>query len=141
LWMTAGSVPAFASCSAPANPIEAENCLTGSPSTEWDIGINGDDPTLVGFATDLSVNQGQTINFKIKSSARSYTMDIYRTGYYGGNGARKVASITPSVSLPQTQPACQTDASTNLVDCGNWAISASWQVPSNATSGIYFVHL
>ena len=64
-------------------------------------------------------------------------IDIYRLGYYAGLGARKVATVTPSVSLPQNQPACLTDATTGLVDCGNWAVSASWAVPATATSGIY----
>jgi hypothetical protein len=36
------------------------------------------------------------------------------------------------------QPACLSDAATKLLDCGNWAVSGSWQVPANATSGIYF---
>ena len=37
---------------------------------------------------------------------------------------------TPSAALPQKQPACLTDATTGLVDCGNWADSASWPVPA-----------
>ena len=45
------------------------------------------------------------------------------------------------MTLPQTQPACVTDTATNLVDCGNWAVSASWAVPSTAVSGIYFAQL
>ncbi len=130
-----------ASCSTPANPVVAENCLPGSPSSTWDIGVNGDDPTLVGFATDISFNVGQLASFKINTTAKAYTLDIYRIGYYGGLGARKVASISPSVSLPQSQPACLTDATTNLVDCGNWGVSAQWQIPSSAASGIYFVLL
>ena len=128
-------------CTSPANAIVAENCLTGTPSSVWDPGINGDDPSIVGFAADISVNVGQTINFKVNTNANAYTMDIYRMGYYGGMGARQVTSITPSVQLPQTQPACTLDPITNLIDCGNWAVSASWQVPANATSGIYFVLL
>lgn len=136
----AGTV--HAQCSNPANAIVAENCLPGNPQSEWDI-QNGDagDPTIQGFATDISVNQGGTIYFKIKTDASAYTINIYRMGYYGGMGARKVATITPSVPLPQTQPACATDASVGLEDCGNWAVSASWTVPANATSGIYFAHL
>ena len=59
-------------------------------------------------------------------------------GYYAGNGARYITTITPSASLPQSQPACATDAATGLVDCGNWAVSASWTVPLTSTSGIYF---
>jgi len=133
---------AHAQCSNPANAIVAENCLPGNPQSEWDIN-NSDagDPTIQGFATDISVNRGSTVYFKIKTNASAYTINIYRMGYYGGMGARKVATITPSVPLPQTQPACATDASVGLADCGNWAVSASWAVPATATSGIYFAHL
>jgi hypothetical protein len=129
-------------CSNPANAIVAENCLTGNPSSDWDTSSgSAGDLTIQGFATDISVNQGGTVFFKINTAAPAYTIDIYRIGYYGGMGARKVASVTPSATLPQSQPACLTDANTGLTDCGNWAISASWQVPSIATSGVYFAHL
>ena len=131
-----------ASCASPSNAIEAENCLPGTPQSTWDVSSrNAGDPTIQGFADQISVNVGQTINFKINTSAAAYTIDIYRMGYYQGNGARKITSITPSAQLPQAQPSCYTDPSTNLVDCGNWAISASWAVPSTAVSGIYFAHL
>lgn len=136
----AASSPALASCSAPANAIEAENCLPGNPSSQWDISGAGD-PTIQGYATDISVNVGQTVSFKINTDAAAYTINIYRMGYYAGMGARLITSIQPSVPLPQSQPACLTDSATGLVDCGNWAVSASWQVPANATSGIYFAHL
>jgi Domain of unknown function (DUF4082)/Bacterial Ig-like domain/Bacterial Ig domain len=125
------------------NPIPCENQLPGTDPSIWDT-PNGDagDPTLQGFATDISVNVGGTISFKINSGSHaSYAIDIYRMGYYQGNGARKITSISPSVRLPQTQPACLTDKSTGLVDCGNWAVSASWTVPSSAVSGIYFARL
>jgi hypothetical protein len=84
---------------------------------------------------------GQTVFFKIATNASAYRIDIYRLGYYQGNGARLVASISPSVPLPQVQPGCLTNASTGLTDCGNWAVSASWAVPSTATSGVYFANL
>lgn len=128
-------------CNPPiANDTVCENSKPGNPSTQWDVTGAGD-LTIQGFGTDISVNQGSTIFFKINTNAAAYTIDIYRMGYYGGMGARKVASITPSVRLPQAQPSCLSDSTTHLVDCGNWAVSASWQVPSNATSGIYFAHL
>ena len=134
-----------ASCGSPGNAIEAENCLTGTPQSTWDIGTpptNGTgDPTIQGFGDNISVNVGQTIHFKIKTNANSYHLDIYRMGYYQGNGARLVTTITPSATLPQTQPACLTDVTTGLYDCGNWAVSASWAVPSTAVSGIYFARL
>jgi len=129
-------------CSNPANAIVAENCLPGNPASEWDIGEGSiGDPTIQGFTTDISVNQGGTVFFKISTPASAYTINIYRMGYYGGMGARKIATITPSVHLPQIQSACLSDTSVGLTDCGNWQVSASWQVPANATSGIYFAHL
>jgi hypothetical protein len=118
-----------------SNAIVCENLLPGS--TGWQISGSGD-ASIQGFATDISVNAGQTVSFKVKTTASNYRLDIYRMGYYGGAGARKVTTINPSVSLPQTQPACITDSTTNLMDCGNWAVSASWLVPSTAVSGIYF---
>jgi Domain of unknown function (DUF4082)/Bacterial Ig-like domain/Bacterial Ig domain len=124
-------------CAAPANPIVAENCLTGNPASEWDISGIGD-ASIQGFATDISVNRGNTVSFKVNTNAANYRFDIYRMGYYGGLGARKVATVNPSAALPQTQPACLNDAATGLIDCGNWGVSGSWPVPANATSGIYF---
>jgi hypothetical protein len=129
---------AYSSCASPANDIERENCLPGNPNAEWDIPTSDKgDPTIQGFATDISVNRGSTVRFKVSTPAHAWRLDIYRLGYYGGDGARKVATVNPSVSLPQTQPACFTDSTTGLTDCGNWAVSASWAVPSNAVSGIY----
>jgi VCBS repeat-containing protein len=132
---------AQSACSAPANAIVAENCQDGSPPSEWDLPGGASDVTIQGFSTDISVNVGGTIYFKISTPSTSYKIDIYRVGYYGGNGARKIATIAPSATLPQTQPACLTDSATGLIDCGNWGISASWAVPADAVSGVYVAHL
>ena len=131
---------AYGSCSSPANPIEAENCLPGSPPDAWQIFGSGD-PTIQGFATDISVNVGQTIYFKVNTNATNYVLEIYRIGYYGGMGARQITVIHPSAQLPQAQPACVSDNATFLYDCGNWSVSASWQVPATTTPGLYLVHL
>src|SRR6266849_5509265 len=131
---------AFATCTAPKNPIEAENCLPGTPASQWYVQGPGS-ANIQGFTTDISVNAGQSISFKISTNAASYRIDIYRLGYYQGNDGRFITSISPSAHLPQIQPACLTDSATGLIDCGNWGISASWTVPSTATSGFYFARL
>src|SRR5258706_3983151 len=131
---------AFATCTAPKNAIEAENCLPGTPTNQWYVDGAGS-PNIQGFTTDISVNVGQTIFFKFSTPAPSYRIDIYRLAYYQGNDARFIASISPSAHLPQIQPPCLSDSTTGLTDCGNWGISASWTVPSTATSGIYFAKL
>jgi subtilase family serine protease len=130
-----------APCDPPVtNPILCENTKPGNPSTEWEVSGSGD-PSIQGFATDISVNHGTTVHFKVKTGATDYRVDIYRLGYYGGMGARKVATVQPSAVLPQVQPACLNDPGTGLNDCGNWAESASWAVPADAVSGIYIARL
>ena len=124
----------------PGDRIVQENRLPGSPSTEWDINGQGD-PTIQGFGHDISINCGETIFFKIKTDSTDYRIDIYRLGYYGGMGARLVDTIEPSVKLPQSQPEGIRDPATHLYDCGNWTVSASWQSPSDAVSGVYFARL
>ena len=122
------------------NAIVCENSKPGNPQSEWDVS-GGGDPSIQGFATDISVDHGETVHFKIDTPSTAYHLDIYRMGYYGGDGARKVATVTPSASLPQAQPNCLDDTTTGLIDCGNWAESASWAVPADAVSGIYFAKL
>jgi len=123
------------------NPIVAENQLPGTPQSVW--GINGaGDPSIQGFATDISVNHGQTISFKINDlQSAPYHIDIYRMGYYQGNGARLEATLSQSQVLKQVQPKPLTNSTTGLVDAGNWSASASWAVPATATSGIYMARV
>jgi hypothetical protein len=60
-------------------------------------------------------------------------------GYYGGNGARKMADLG---TIPGTsQPSGINNSTTGLYDCSNWSISAQWAVPSTAVSGVYIAKL
>src|SRR5689334_7063463 len=130
-------------CGPPVTSVIAcENTKQGDPPSDWQVSGSGD-AAIQGFATSMSVQPGQTISFKINTTAAKYHIDILRVGYYQGTGATKVASaLQPSVAPPQVQPACKNDtAATGLVDCGNWAVSASWTVPANAVSGLYLAHL
>lgn len=137
------AVPATAvtpDCGPEANAIVCENSKPGTSFEEWDIEGAGDD-SIQGFATDISVNVGQRIDFKIDTDAADYSIDIYRTGWYQGLGARKITSVQPSAQLPQRQPECLSDVTTELVDCGTWTVSASWNVPASAVSGVYLAKL
>src|SRR5436309_10931126 len=88
----------------PANAIVAENQLAGTPESTWQVTGAGDS-TIQGFATNISVNHGQTVSFKVNDTAnKPYHIDIYRLGYYQGNGARLVASIPAAQTLKQVQP-------------------------------------
>lgn len=128
-------------CGPQGNAITCENSLDGTPPTEWDDMWGSGSEDIQGFSTDISVNVGNRIDFKIDTAATAYTVTIYRIGYYDGDGARRITSVPVTAQLPQHQPQCITDVTTELYDCGNWAVSASWQVPSTAVSGVYVARL
>ncbi|NUT51358.1 MAG: DUF4082 domain-containing protein, partial [Saccharothrix sp.] len=102
---------------------------------DWQVSYRDDE--ILGFTTDISATPGGRVDFKMLTSASSYYIDIYRLGWYGGVGARFQERITRSGA--QNQPPCLrgTDGSA-LIDCGNWAVSLSWNVPPTAVSGIYY---
>ena len=125
-------------CGPTINPIVCENNNPGTPASVWNVTGAGD-ASIQGFATDISVTPGGTAQFKVDTTASSFTLDIYRMGYYNGAGARLIQSVTPTTA--RDQPNCLTVAATGLIDCGNWTVSASWAVPVTAVSGIYFAKI
>lgn len=137
--------PAAADAAPPCDPqattitIACENSKPGIAQDAWSITGAGD-PSIQGFGTQMSVNKGQTISFKIKSTTPNYRIDILRLGYYGGDGARRIATnLSPTNTA--AQPACQTFSDTGLIDCANWSVSRTWTVPSDAVSGVYIANL
>ncbi len=137
-----GTAPAGAAgvCGPPVTSVIAcENLQPGDPRADWQVTGAGD-AALQGFSTAMSVKPGDTVSFKVNASAAAYHVDILRFGYYQGNGARKVATLTGPFPR-NTQPACTDQVNTGLIDCGNWSVSLTWAVPSNAVSGVYAAHL
>jgi hypothetical protein len=125
-----------------ANKIATENQLAGTPESVWSIHgsiANAGDSQIEGFATQISTNAGQTVSFKIDTASSGYTLDIYRLGYYGGNGAHLVTSMHHSGADNQPNPIF--NSATRTVDAGNWSVTDSWAIPSTATSGVYFAKL
>jgi hypothetical protein len=114
--------------------IIAENALPGTPQSVWDLNGTASD-NIEGFAAQFSIDHGQTEQFKVNTDASAWHIDIYRMGYYGGDGARLITTITSHQA--QNQPDPITDLNTGLVDAGNWSVSASWNIPATAVSGVY----
>src|SRR5437868_2562292 len=95
------------------NPVVTENNLPGS--TGWRIPAPGNlvandaDRQIKGYASATSVNKGETIGFNVSvNPAQSFTVDVYRLGWYGGTGGRLMRSIGPVSGA--TQPGCPMDA-------------------------------
>ena len=74
-------------CVAGATPSSARTRRPARDPDVWDIDGAGDEG-IQGFATDISVNVGSTIQFKIKTDRRALHIDIYRTGLVRRRTAR-----------------------------------------------------
>jgi hypothetical protein len=148
-------------CGSGSNPIVCENSKPGSPMTDW-FAPNAYG-NVQGFSSQMSVQAGETVQFKVQSPV-PYHVEIYRLGYYGGDGARQMSTAaqaavtypanftkdgTPGSPLdtkvvdgdPDGKPLnCPSDAASGLIDCGNWPVTATWTVPSDAVSGLYIAN-
>src|SRR6266446_806761 len=90
-----------------ANEITAENARTDGvvPRARWDsAGFAGQLSIgwIEGFSTQFSVAPGDTVKFKVKTPAgsSSYSYEIYRLGWYGGQAARHLGRL-PRVRRPR----------------------------------------
>ncbi len=119
------------------NPIQIENSYPGDP--DWDqFAANPNQDVLSGYASQTSVNHGKPIDFYVTTIAPSLSIDIYRTGWYGGAGARKMASLGNFVGQRQSIP--KPDPKTGIIE-SHWNKTTTLNVPANWTTGTYLARL
>src|SRR5438045_2515981 len=78
------------------NAVVLENQQPGS--TDWMFTNLGDDVAqqIKGYASATSVNPNENITFFVSvNPAQTYTIDIYRIGWYGGAGGRLRLHVGP----------------------------------------------
>ncbi|MEP7143747.1 MAG: N,N-dimethylformamidase beta subunit family domain-containing protein [Ferruginibacter sp.] len=130
------------------NKIVAENLLPGT--TDWLIKVKYDTcsppnhrycrrPEVEGYCSQTSVSQGDTLDLFVSTNPVSqFTIDIYRMGYYGGQGANLKQHIAPLQGKEQRSP--DPDPKTNFFEC-NWDKSYQLVIPSAWLSGVYLCKL
>src|SRR2546430_4454883 len=120
------------------NPIQIENTKAGPPG--WNVFSADLAPdTLSGFGSKISVNHSDSIDFYVTTTAPSFTINIYRTGYYGGAGARLITSLGSFPGLHQAIPA--PDKVIGIISCSNWVKSTTLNIPSGWVTGVYLAKL
>jgi hypothetical protein len=127
---------------AAVNLIQTENAKPGA--TDWQLTNPGHaSGAIEGYASLTSVNRGGQIKFFVNTTAPSYTIDIFRLGYYGGLGGRRMMA---TISRPGTvQPIPTPDPTTGLIEC-NWTNPSVLTIPNtsdptNWMSGMYLAKL
>lgn len=94
---------------------------------------------MQGFTSSISYFPTEIAQFKLKchAAAAQYALEIYRLGYYGGSGARLIASVPIATAACDQQPACEWAAETKMTDCHNWKVSVEWPIPAGTHTGVY----
>lgn len=118
------------------NPISRENLLPGD--SDWQVHWSAPAHALEGYASAVSVNHGEPIDLHLSADGpHAVQWELFRLGYYGGAGARRLATGSARV---QPQPLPKANATTGLVEC-NWPASFTIQTDATWPSGIYLVRL
>ena len=126
---------------AQSNPIVVENQQPGSGGWDIEWGGAGNDIAgqVKGYAGATSVNKGESINLHISvSPAQSYSIDVFRMGWYGGLGGRLMQHIGPLNGTPQAT--CPVNPTTGLIECA-WPVSYTLNTQATWTSGVYLLVL
>jgi len=116
--------------------IVEENLLDGAARASWFDGVGTE--AMPAFERKLSNAPGDTVQFSVNYNS-AFNVEIYRLGYYGGMGARKVDSFA---GTPASQPTPVAIPNSNgAVTCAAWSVNAQWQIPSDALPGWYYALL
>jgi hypothetical protein len=125
------------------NPIREENRKPGS--TDWQLTrVRIDKPTgyrspaIEGYCSRQSVKAGDTLDILVSTDPPArFRIEVFRTGYYGGRGARLMKTLGPLQGKRQPVPPV---GPRRLREC-KWRPSASLTIPPSWPSGVYLGRL
>ncbi|MEW1911159.1 N,N-dimethylformamidase beta subunit family domain-containing protein [Kitasatospora sp. NPDC085895] len=131
-YLADGGVPWYVSVDAPGQqPLSAPRPapVVNSPANADDV-----DQQIKGFASAGVVRPGGSVDFRVTvNPPREFTVDVYRIGHYGGDGARQVTSSPLISGLAQAAPLVVG----RTVSCHHWWQSWRLHIPAHWRPGAY----
>jgi len=95
-------------------------------------------PWIEGYCSHASAKAGDTITLHVSTNPASrFTIDIYRTGYYGGDGARLVAELGEFEGRTREDP----EIGPKRVRNCDWKPCSELKIPDDWLSGVYLAKL
>ncbi len=126
------------------NLIEQENAREGA--TDWQLtrirldsrSTGFRSPFIEGYCSKQSVEAGESIQIMVSTApAQKFKIEIFRTGYYGGRGARLMNTLGPFDGHAQPVP----EEGPRAVHECRWAPSTEITIPDDWPSGVYLGRL
>jgi hypothetical protein len=147
LVLGACSGPPFPGSRTAANVIAQENAHGGLADWYTPPASTG----IAGYTISTSVEVGGSVPISVSTTSRSYAIDVFRMGWYGGAGARLMLHVgglpganrgkwEPGTFGVQSCPTCTYDSNTGLLEL-NWPLSYTVAVPASWVSGDYVARL
>ncbi len=138
------TLPGCSTISTPHDPasvhaIHRENARPGTrdwllTKTRIDAKTKYRSPWIEGYCSRATVKAGEEISFHVSTNpSSSFTLDVFRMGYYGGTGGRQVASFGPFKGVVQPDPPV---GPKRLREC-DWDPCHTLKVPRDWLSGVY----
>jgi hypothetical protein len=94
---------------------------------------------IEGYASRQSVKAGEVIAFHVSTRpVARFKLEIFRTGYYGGRGARLMTELGPFEGKEQPVPA---EEGVGLIRECRWEACAELTIPEDWVSGVYLGRL
>lgn len=126
------------------NPVTEENAKPGA--FDWQLTRVRPDRSqgyrsalIEGYASKQSVKSGEAIDLCVSTQpAARFKIEVFRTGYYGGRGARLMTEIGPFQGNEQPVPVPAPE--TRLVECA-WEKTTTLTIPKDWISGVYLCRL
>src|SRR5579884_74417 len=132
----AAGLDALPKARAALKPIQRENAKPGT--TGWEIKVLSYHGEIQGYASAAGVSAGHSISFSVSTTAARFRADVYRMGWYDGDGARLMTSVTHLRGHLRSRP--KPDSHTGMIVC-HWPVSFRLTVPASWVSGVYMVKL
>lgn len=124
------------------NVITNENSKPGS--SDWQltrVRADSDEhrtPWIEGYCSKQSLKAGETLDIMVSTEPeRKFNIEIFRTGYYGGRGARLMKEMGPFQGGKQPTPQ---PGEKNIHEC-QWEVTTNFKIPEDWLSGVYLGRL
>ena len=123
-------------------PTAIENANPGT--LDWQLSDPATGREIEGYGSRPSVNVGEAIELYVNTSAQTYSIEVFRLGWYGGFGGRRVLNAVERPGRAQVIPSA--DPETGYLEC-DWIDPYTLRVPDGTgaepawVSGIYVAKL
>lgn len=103
-----------------------ENTKQGT--NEWEIWNPAFNREIEGYASLTSVNRGGSISFYVHTTEPTYRFEIFRLGWYGGLGGRRMTAAVTRTGIRQAMPVAN---SLGMIEC-RWKTPYTITIPRTA---------